>query len=268
MLDDLFSDDSWRGPDTQRGRYVPYLEKNCGGAKGLGMEPADFELVADGCAMGHLPCMRRLQRHFEARISPQARERLDRYLGEGTDTRQEWDAWLEARRDDCFNVRAHAFWLCRLAQFGDEGAKAVLEKRPGLETVAFIKYHPVKSRYRNAVTMYGPGEAGAARLGLLDLAKAKGTLPFWDVEEGIARAEEYAGDSGFDETGFGMAEEYDLYYFDEYYRLLNALYGWSNHDVRVNKERILAVCREKRAAFRAEREAFMRLYTGVDTIPE
>ena len=77
-----FFDDSWRGPDTQRGRYVPCLEKDCGGRKGLGMEPAKFEVLADWCSMGHLPSMRRMRQHFESRISPEARRRMEDYLND------------------------------------------------------------------------------------------------------------------------------------------------------------------------------------------
>ena len=38
-------DDSWRGPDTQRGRFVPYLEKDCGGRKGPGHGPGEIRGV-------------------------------------------------------------------------------------------------------------------------------------------------------------------------------------------------------------------------------
>ena len=253
-----FFDDSWRGPDTQRGRYVPCLEKDCGGRKGLGMDPAKFEVLADWCSMGHLPSMRRMRKHFESLVSPEAMRRLEDYLNDEAETLFDWDDWLEARPDDCFNVRASAFWLCRLAQFGDEAARAALEAQPRLGTMAFMKLHPIRGS--NWQAWYSPAAqsaTGVARLGLLDLARAGGNMPTSKVADGIFMAEDYAGDSGRDETGFGMEEEYDFYYFDGYYRLLNVLHGWSNHDVRVNRERILGECLAKKTTFEAERRTFM-----------
>ena len=184
---------------------------------------------------------------------------MEEYLSNEAETLFDWDDWLEARPDDCFNVRASAFWLCRLAQFGDEAARAALEAQPRLGTMAFMKLHPIRGQsYWQA--WYSPAAqsvTGLARLGLLDLARAGGNMPTSKVADGIFMAEDYAGDSGRDETGFGMEEEYDFYYFDEYYRLLRALYGWSNHDVRVNRERILGECLAKKTAFEAERRTFM-----------
>lgn len=258
-----FFDDSWRGPDTQRGRYVPCLEKDCGGRKGLGMDPAKFEVLADWCSMGHLPSMRRMRKHFESLVSPEARRRMEDYLNDEAETLFDWDDWLEARPDDCFNVRASAFWLCRLAQFGDEAGRAALEAQPRLGTMAFMKLHPI--RVSNWQAWYSPAAqsaTGVARLGLLDLARAGGNMPTSKVADDIFMAEDYAGDSGRDETGFGMEEEYDFYYFDGYYRLLNVLHGWSNRDVRVNRERILGECLAKKAAFEAERRTFMALHAS------
>ena len=252
-------DDSWRGPDTQRGRYVYYLENNCGGRDGLGMAPADFEVLADWCSMGHIPSMRRMRQHFESRVSPEAKRRLEGYLNDASQSLFDWDEWLEARPDDCFNVRAFAFWLCRLAQFGDEAARAALEGQPRLETVAFMKLHPIKG-HPNWSTWYPIDKAGSARLGLLDVTWAQGCFPTRNVEDGIIMGEEHVGDSGFDETGFGMEEEYDFFYFDDYYRLLGTLHGWSSHDVRANWDSILEDLRKKKAAFGAERAAFMALH--------
>lgn len=87
-------------------------------------------------------------------------------------------------------------------------------------------------------------------------------MPTSKVADGIFMAEDYAGDSGRDETGFGMEEEYDFYYFDGYYRLLNVLHGWSYRYVRVNRERILGECLAKKTAFEAERRTFMALHAS------
>lgn len=65
--------ESWRGPDTQMGRMVITIERNCGG---LGMHPTDFEVLADWCSMGHMPSMRRMKDHFESSISPEGKEHL------------------------------------------------------------------------------------------------------------------------------------------------------------------------------------------------
>lgn len=221
------------------------------------MSPSDFRLLAKWCSMGHLPSMRRMCEHFESQISEETKERLSQYLTDSTMTQEAWDTYLEAKQEDCFNVRAYAWWLCRLAQFGEDEAKETVEKYPKLDSMAFLRLHPVYGK-PGWQTRYYPGQGGADKLGLLDIVSADDNWPTDEIEEGIYKAEDYSGYSGPDETGFGMEEEYNFYYFDEYYRLLNVLKGWSNHDVRVNKERILNECREERDALRAEREAFLK----------
>jgi len=221
------------------------------------MSHSDFRLLAKWCSMGHLPSMRRMCEHFESQISEETKERLSQYLTDSTMTQEAWDTYLEAKQEDCFNVRAYAWWLCRLAQFGEEEAKETVEKYPKLDSMAFLRLHPVYGK-PGWQTRYYPGQGGADKLGLLDIVSADDNWPTDEIEEGIYKAEDYSGYSGPDETGFGMEEEYNFYYFDEYYRLLNVLKGWSNHDVRMNKERILNECREERDALRAEREAFLK----------
>ena len=201
--------------------------------------------------------MRRMCEHFESQVSEETKERLSQYLTDSTMTQEAWDTYLEAKQEDCFNVRAYAWWLCRLAQFGEDEAKETVEKYPKLDSMAFLRLHPVYGK-PGWQTRYYPGQGGADKLGLLDIVSADDNWPTDEIEEGIYKAEDYSGYSGPDETGFGMEEEYNFYYFDEYYRLLNVLKGWSNHDVRVNKERILNECREERDALRAEREAFLK----------
>lgn len=63
-----------------------------------------------------------------------------------------------------------------------------------------------------------------------------------------------------------MEEEYDYYFFDEHFRLLRALYGWSHHDMRVNEERLRKEREEKRKEYVAERKAFMMAH-GNDGAP-
>ncbi len=221
------------------------------------MSPSDFRLLAKWCSMGHLPSMRRMCEHFESQISEETKERLSQYLTDSTMTQEAWDTYLEAKQEDCFNVRAYAWWLCRLAQFGEDEAKETVEKYPKLDSMAFLRLHSVYGK-PGWQTRYYPGQGGADKLGLLDIVSADDNWPTDEIEEGIYKAEDYSGYSGPDETGFGMEEEYNFLYFDEYYRLLNVLKGWSNHDVRVNKERILNECREERDALRAEREVFLK----------
>ena len=221
------------------------------------MSPSDFRLLAKWCSMGHLPSMRRMCEHFESQISVETKERLSQYLTDSTMPQEAWDTYLEAKPEDCFSVRAYAWWLCQLAQFGEDEAKETVEKYPKLDSMAFLRLHPVYGK-PGWQTRYYPGQGGADKLGLLDIVSADDNWPTDEIEEGIYKAEDYSGYSGPDETGFGMEEEYNFYYFDEYYRLLNVLKGWSNHDVRMNKERILNECREERDALRAEREAFLK----------
>ncbi len=89
------------------------------------MSPSDFRLLAKWCSMGHLPSIRRMCEHFESQISEETKERLSQYLTDSTMTQEAWDTYLEAKQEDCFNVRAYAWWLCRLAQFGEDEASCM-----------------------------------------------------------------------------------------------------------------------------------------------
>ena len=97
-------------------------------------------------------------------------------------------------------------------------------------------------------------------MGLLDVYKANGAILSWSESDKAYTGNEHAGDSGFDETGFGMEEEYNFFFFDEYFRLLQALYGWSHHDMRVNEKRLRKEREEKRKEYASEREAFMKAH--------
>ena len=267
--------ESWRGPDTQKGRMVKTIEQNC---LDLGMHPADFEVLADWCSMGHLPSMRRMMQYFESLISPEGKECLHCYLAEGPDGQAEWDTFLTENENDCFNIRAYGFWLCRLADFGDGEASETVDATPGIRNVAFMagirKHIPsmhavstkpiIDPRFTNI--FYYPGKIESLRLGLLDVYTADGAILSWSEQEKVYTGDNYAGDSGFDETGFGMEEEYDYYFFDEHFRLLRALYGWSHHDMRVNEERLRKEREEKRKEYVAERKAFMMAH-GNDGAP-
>lgn len=52
---------------------VKTIEQNC---PDLGMHPADFEILADWCSMGHIPSMRRMMQHFDSLISSEGKEHL------------------------------------------------------------------------------------------------------------------------------------------------------------------------------------------------
>jgi hypothetical protein len=97
-------------------------------------------------------------------------------------------------------------------------------------------------------------------MGLLDVYKANGAILSWSESDKAYTGNEHAGDSGFDETGFGMEEEYNFFFFDEYFRFLQALYGWSHHDMRVNEKRLRKEREEKRKEYASEREAFMKAH--------
>jgi len=260
---------SWRGPDTQIGRMVKTIEQNC---PDLGMHPADYEILADWCSMGHIPSMRRMMQHFDSLISPEGKEHLHRYLTADADGQSDWDAFLTENEIDCFNIRAYGFWLCRLADFGDEEASAIVDATPDIRNVAFMggmrkegpTMHAVSTKPiidpRFANIFYYPGKIDSLRMGLLDVYKANGAILSWSESDKVYTGDNYAGDSGFDETGFGMEEEYDYFFFDEYFRLLRVLYGWSHHDMRVNEERLRKEREEKRKEYESEREAFMKAH--------
>ena len=261
--------ESWRSPDTQMGRMVTIIEQNCAD---LSMHPADFEVLADWCSMGHMPSMRRMAQYFESSISPEGKERLQLYLASGADGQAEWDAYLTKNENDCFNIRAYGFWLNQLADFGDEEAQAMIEAAPAIHNVAYMggirkqvsALHAVSTKPiidpRFPKVSYYPGKIDSLRLGLLDVYKADNAILSWSKKDEAYTCNNYAGDSGRDETGFGMEEEYDFYFFDEYFRLLRALYGWSHHDMRVNEERLRKEREEKRKEYASEREAFMKAH--------
>ncbi|MBQ9009754.1 MAG: hypothetical protein IJ088_10545 [Clostridia bacterium] len=245
---------------------------------GLGMDPADFEVLSDWCSMGHMPSMRKMMQHFESMITDEGKEQLQRYLTCGENGQAAWDEFLTENEDDCFCIRAYGFWLCRLADFGDEDAKAKVEDAPDIRKVAFFggcgkndpaiigdsSIHVASTKpWINQFTpniFYYPGEIDSLRMGLLDVYKADGAVLRWSKSDSAYTGEKHVGDSGADEDGFGMEEEYNYSFFDEYFRILSVLKGWSHHDMRVNEERLRKEREEKRKEYALEREAFMKIH--------
>lgn len=96
------------------------------------------------------------------------------------------------------------------------------------------------------------------KMGFLDFEENVSYILESLSDTGIYVGSSYVSYDGSDETGFGMENEYDYYFFDEFFRLLFILRGWSSRDVRNNQDRIQPTCRMKKAEKRREREAFRR----------
>ena len=75
---------------------------------------------------------------------------------------------------------------------------------------------------------------------------------------GLYYAETYHGYEGPDADGFGMEELYDFYAFDEFFRFLGCLSGYSNLDYRNHKDRFIREMMSAMDECRRRREKYWK----------
>lgn len=219
-----------------------------------------FETMAKRCAMGDEEAMFWMFYEFESRLTEAYRSLEKAYVRQpGEENLKELKDYLGKHGDDCFSLQASHMWLNRSALYGSEKAKTLLEEYPFYRQAAYFDtcfQQPGQSRRR------GCSGAVMKKMGFLDFEENV----FYDLEslndQRIYVGSYYVSYDGPDETGFGMENEYDYYYFDEFFRLLYILRGWSRLDIRSNQGRIQPMCEAKKAEKQKEREAFRNRTAG------
>lgn len=217
-------------------------------------------LLEERCAMGDISAMYEMFQKFRGQLSTE-------YLNLEQETEQELSnervqrlyAFLKQHDEDCFFVRASNMWLNRAKIYGSYRAEEILKAHPFY----------AKNAYFSQSFMLPGNMQGRACLG--EAMKKMGFLDFdgrekWDLyirslnERGLYFAEGDAGCDGPDETGFGMEEEYDFCFFDEFFRLLYVLHGWSRRDLNHNEGEIWKKCEAKRTELQNQREQFWKTH--------
>lgn len=214
--------------------------------------------LEERCAMGDISAMYKMSQKFRSQLSRE-------YLNLEKETEKELSAegkqilyaFLKEHDQECFFVEASNMWLNRAKIYGSRKAEKVL------------KIHPfyAENAYFTQVFMLVPNIIGRNCRG--EEMKKMGFLDFegrenWNLyicpinERGIYFAEGDAGYDGPDETGFGMEEVYDFCFFDEFFRLLHVLHGWSRRDFLQDEVKIWEKCEKKRAELQSQREQFWK----------
>lgn len=223
----------------------------------------EFAVRAEYCAMGDLTSMLWMWEHFHGQLTEESLSLESAYLSSPSpETWKPLAEYFNQNREESVVVQAANFWLCRAALYGSEEAAALLRAAPERENLAFFSAafqtsgeHPWKSSPGVPLTRFY-GEEIYAAVGLPELAGSCRLDPL--AGDGVYRGEAHAGCEGPDETGFGMEEEYDFSYYDEFFCFLFVLRGWSRVDLRGrgNAAMIRERCAKRRAEKALERKRF------------
>lgn len=223
----------------------------------------EFAVRAEYCAMGDLTSMFWMWEHFHSQLTEESLSLESAYLGSpSSETWNPLAEYFNARREETVRLQAANFWLCRAALYGSEEAAALLRAAPEREDLSLFDssfQQPGKHEWRpspGAPLIRFCGEEIYTAIGLPELNGSCHLDPL--AGDGVYRGEANAGCEGPDETGFGMEEEYDFSYYDEFFRFLFVLHGWSRIDLRgrSNAAMIQERCARQRAEKAQERERF------------
>ncbi len=216
----------------------------------------DFYSLAKLCMLGDVKAELQMSEKFRARLSENYLEQEAWHLKNKTFDEQH--AWLKdymslhPDESDAFLISNTR--LQRAAIYGSERAQKILEE------VRIYRFGYIPDFFQL------PGNFGRIKISGEEMRKA-GFIEFPGDEvcylqalnaEGIYIASYYTGYDHTDDSGFGM-EEYDNYFFfDEFFCYLFTLENYSTFDFRAAEERILNRCVQARDEKQAEREEFWR----------
>lgn len=155
--------------------------------------------------------------------------------------------------DGFVNAQACAMWYFRASIYGSREAEEFLIGHPGCVRI-FRKTERMLLIGADVSQSFSGEEL--RRMGLLNFSENQTYSISSLSQEGFFFAKTYSGSEGPDERGFGRAEEYNFYCYDEFFNLLGSLRGYSNAEYGASEERFLKACREKLAFFAQQREAY------------
>ena len=204
-----------------------------------------FESKAKKCAMGDPQAMLWMFRELRSRLTDAYRALEADYIRECCEENLErLNSYLQEHRNDRLCLQGAHLWLNRAAFYGSEKAQKLLEENGFYRQNAYFQKE-FQMPGQNLVSICKG--ADMRKIGFLDFEeKVTYHLKSLNTEK-IYIGSCYVSYDRPDDTGFGMEDEYDYYFFDEFFRLLFILRGWSKRDIQNNQDRITAACREKRA---------------------
>ncbi len=216
----------------------------------------DKKKLAFRCQMGDVAAMMDLAKLFLANTSEVCRRLADAY-GAGEESRKEFLQYLEEHPNEKRNVLAGNMWVTRAAIYGHPEAKRLFMSNSVYEECTLIPM---------VMFLIGSGRSRSLPTeelryaGLLDFPENT-VVNLYLQGNGSYMATADAGTDGPDESGFGMEELYDFYYFDEFFHRLHILAGWSNFDVRMQK---VSPFEGKLESALRERERYWETHAGKD----
>ena len=218
-------------------------------------DKGDFRGMALRCAMGDAEGMLWMSDELRKRLSKEFKELEKRHMDDLEDSKCSWaNDYLKNHQEDRLFVQGANMWLNRAALYGSKKAENMVQSSLIYQNSLFSK---------SFMSGQGSGYADCSgaelrRIGLLDFTEEEVYSIEALNEERIYVASFYVDYEGPDETGFGMEDLDNYYFYDEFFRLLFMLKEWSTKDIRINQDRIIPACRKHREEKQAERESYWK----------
>lgn len=192
-------------------------------------ERFDFRRIAQRCAMGDVEAMYQMSKWFRSQLdqgflsleqelefAPKEEKRMEGQAYR-EDARQKMNAYLKQHEEALFAWKASNFWMNRAALYGHQEAKKIAQEHPVRCLNAYLSPYDMLPMGQGRSSYQGEE---LNRLGLLQFKDSEEYDLYGMAQDGTYRARIYRGYDGPDETGFGMEEEWDDYYYDEFFNLL------------------------------------------------
>lgn len=190
----------------------------------------DFRGTAQRCAMGDVEAMYQMSKWFRNQLEREflaleqeleaypKNEKLTKEAQESREfARQKVNQYVKQHGDTLFAWKAANFWMNRAALYGHPEAKKIAQEHPVRCLNAYLPPYDMLPIGQGRSSYQGEE---LNRLGLLQFTASEEYDLHGMGQDGIYRAQIYRGYDGPDETGFGMEEEWDDYYYDEFFNLL------------------------------------------------
>ena len=181
----------------------------------------DWRTAAKRCSQGDTKAMWNLSRWFRSQLGTEFLA-LEKQLekappAERREVADGVNRYLKQHGEEQFLWKASNFWMNRAALYGYGAAKAVAEEHPLRCLNAYFSPYFMLPIGQGSVSCRGEE---LNRLGLLQFTATEEYDIRGMEQDGTYRARVYRGYDGPDETGFGMEEEWDTFYYDEFFNVL------------------------------------------------
>lgn len=190
----------------------------------------DFRETAGRCTMGDVEAMYQMSKWFRSQLDREflaLEQELERYPSTTTltseeqkfraEAHQKMNAYVSQHSNALFAWRASNFWMNRSALYGHTAARQLAQEHPVRCLNAYLSPYDMLPIDQGRSTYQGED---LNRLGLLQFSASEEYELHGMSQDGIYHAQVYRGYDGPDETGFGMEEEWDDSYYDEFFNLL------------------------------------------------